>query len=77
MSPTTASTPTPDFLAYAAFRRFSLDEYHRMIRDGILMTGEPFELLEGYVVRKPPRGTPHAAAMDALEGVLPNLLPSG
>src|SRR5687767_9493290 len=77
MGTTAAPAPTPDFLAYAAFRRFSVDEYHRMIRDGILSSGEPFELLEGYMVKKMAHGTPHDAAMDAIEGVLPGLLPAG
>lgn len=76
MSQTTTAAPPPGFLAYASFRRFSVAEYHRMIRDGILSSGEPFELLEGYMVQKMPHGTPHDAAMDALEGVLPGLLPA-
>jgi Uma2 family endonuclease len=76
MSATATAPPTPGFLAYATFRRFSVDEYHRMIRDGILASGEPFELLEGYMVRKMSHGTPHDAAMDAIEGVLPGLLPA-
>lgn len=73
-------TPTkkirPDFIEYAGFRQFSIEEYHRMIRDGILSSGEPFEFLEGYMVLKMPHGTPHDAAMDALEGILPGLLPA-
>jgi Uma2 family endonuclease len=76
MSPTAAPAQTPDFLAYASFRRFSLDEYHRMIREGILSSGEPFELLEGYMVRKTSHGTPHDAAMDTLEGFLLDLIPA-
>lgn len=76
MSTATVTHSTPGFLAYAAFRRFSVAEYHRMIRDGILASGEPFELLEGYMVKKMAHGTPHDAAMDAMEGVLPGLLPA-
>ncbi len=73
-------TPTrtqPGFLSYAAFRRFSLDEYHRMIAGGILTDGEPFELLDGYMVKKMARGTPHDNALDELEGLLGPLLPAG
>ena len=29
-----------------------VDQYHRMIANGILPEGEPFELLDGYLVRK-------------------------
>jgi Uma2 family endonuclease len=74
MTPTLTS---PGFLSYAAFRRFSLDEYHRMIAGGILTDGEPFELLDGYMVRKMARGTPHDNALDELEGLLGPLLPAG
>lgn len=71
-----ASLP-PRFLSRASFRRFTVDEYHRMIRGGILTTGEPFELLEGYMVQKMARGTPHDNAMDQFDGVLLPLLPAG
>src|SRR3954454_20033396 len=32
--------------------RYTVDDYHRMIEDGTLEEGEPFELLDGQVVRK-------------------------
>ena len=32
--------------------RFTVDEYHEMIRTGILPSGAPIELLEGWLVRK-------------------------
>lgn len=32
--------------------RFTVDQYHRMIAEGILPEGEPYELLDGQVVRK-------------------------
>jgi hypothetical protein len=30
----------------------TVDQYHHMIEAGILMSGDPFELLNGYIVRK-------------------------
>src|SRR5947209_2791475 len=47
-------------------RRFTVNEYHRMIDGGVLAEGEPVELLEGYVVYKldhvtPPAGGPFPA----------------
>ncbi len=77
MSNTTAPLmPAPEFLAGAGFRPFTIDEYHQMIRAGILIDGEPVELLEGWMVKKMSHGTPHDSSMDAFEGLLPTLLPS-
>lgn len=78
MSTTASATdqPAPEFLENAGFRRFTVDEYHQMIRAGILLDGEPVELLEGWMVKKMSHGTPHDSSMDAFEGILPTLLPS-
>jgi Uma2 family endonuclease len=73
----TPARTAPGFLSSAAFRRFTLDEYHRMIAGGVLTDGEPVELLDGYLVRKVARGTPHDSALDELEGLLGPLLPAG
>jgi Uma2 family endonuclease len=32
--------------------RMTVDEYHRMIKSGVLEEGSPYELLDGHVVRK-------------------------
>ncbi len=32
--------------------RFSVDQYHEMVRTGILVSGAPIELLEGWLVKK-------------------------
>jgi Uma2 family endonuclease len=74
---TAPPVPAPEFLEHAGFRRFSVDEYHRMIQQGILAHGEPVELLEGWMVKKTSHGTPHDSAMGTLEGLLLGLLPSG
>jgi Uma2 family endonuclease len=39
--------------------RFSVAEYHRMIRMGILMENHRVELLEGMIVEKMPHNPPH------------------
>jgi Uma2 family endonuclease len=36
----------------AQVMRLTVDQYHQMIEGGILAEGEPYELLDGYVVRK-------------------------
>ena len=76
-TPAAPPVPAPEFLENAGFRRFTVDEYHRMIQQGILAHGEPVELLEGWMVKKMSHGTPHDSAMDTLEGLLLGLLPSG
>jgi len=69
--------PAPEFLEGAGFRQFTIDEYHQMIRDGILMDGEPIELLEGWMVKKMSHGAPHDAAIQALFKRLLRLTPAG
>jgi Uma2 family endonuclease len=75
-TPATMDQPAPEFLENTGFRRFTVDEYHQMIRTGILLDGEPIELLEGWMVKKMSHGTPHDSGMDAFEGLLPTLLPA-
>jgi Uma2 family endonuclease len=79
MSTTTAPPlmPAPEFAEGAGFRPFTIDEYHQMIKAGILIDGEPVELLEGWMVKKMSRGTPHDAAIQALFKRLLRLTPAG
>ncbi|MCL6435916.1 MAG: Uma2 family endonuclease [Leptolyngbyaceae cyanobacterium HOT.MB2.61] len=43
-------------------RRWSVDEYHRMIAAGILAPGDRVELLEGQIIEMVPQEPPQAAA---------------
>jgi|SRR5947209_10167585 len=72
-----ASTPPPSFAMYTAFRRFTVDEYHKMIEAGILNDEDKVELLEGYVVEKMPRNAPHDVAMQRLDKRFHRLVPAG
>jgi len=65
-APVTTTPPARYYLAQSTFRKFTLDEYHKMIETGVLLSGEPYELLEGHLVHKMSRGTPHDAALQAL-----------
>lgn len=47
-------------------RRFSLDEYHRMIEIGLLKEDEPYELLDGWITQKMPINPPHSSAVTRL-----------
>ena len=80
MSAVTAATQiVPGYLANAMFHlnRLSVAQYHQMIRTGIIPEGEPIELLEGYMVLKMSRGTPHDEAMDFLDAALAAIIPAG
>lgn len=45
-------------------RRFSVDEYHQMIRQKILAEDEAVELIEGWIVNKMPRNPAHDLALE-------------
>jgi Uma2 family endonuclease len=55
--------------------RLSVDQYHELIRSGKLQPDDPVELLEGILVFKMPKNTPHATATRlcrrAVEPILP------
>jgi len=79
----TAATPNvnpivPVYLANATFQlgKLSVKQYHQMIAAGILPEGEPIELLEGYMVLKMSRGTPHDVSLDMLVEQLQRVLPA-
>ena len=63
MSSGTEDTPVP-------LRRFSVEEYHRLIDAGVFGADDRFELLEGWIVtkmvRNPPHDVPIALAQAAL-----------
>lgn len=58
-------------------RRFTVEEYHRMIAAGILKEDEPIELLEGLLVPKMTRNPPHDLAVGLLEDEIHRCLPTG
>lgn len=77
-----AATPPPPepslpYNAMAYMRKFTVDEYHRMIVTGILKEGDPVELLQGYLVLKMARNPQHDGPMDLFEGVVGAMIPSG
>jgi hypothetical protein len=65
--PLTAEVPTEPIY------RLSVDQYHAMIRTGILEEDTPVELLEGWLVQKMTKNPPHTTATqltrEALEGL--------
>ena len=75
-TPATA-TPHRYYLAQSTFRKFTLDEYHKMIETGVFGSGDPYELLEGNLVQKMLHGTPHDSTIQALNKRFVRLLPNG
>ncbi len=51
-------------------RRFTVDEYHRMLEAGILTEDDRVELIEGEIVEMTPIGPRHAACVDRLNALL-------
>jgi hypothetical protein len=57
--------------------RFSVGEYHNMIRAGIVAEDDPVELLDGWLVPKMAKNPPHCVATDLVRQVLEQTLPKG
>lgn len=55
----------------------SVDQYHAMIRTGILTEDDPVELLEGWLVAKMPKNPPHSLTTELLRESLTPFLPEG
>jgi Uma2 family endonuclease len=61
----------------ATFRRFTVAEYHELIRIGVLTTEDRVELIDGYLVNKMPQNDPHASTVQRLAEDLFRATPSG
>jgi Uma2 family endonuclease len=57
--------------------RLSVEQYHEMIRTGILTDDDPVELLEGWLVVKMPKNPPHRLATQLTRAALERLIPTG
>jgi Uma2 family endonuclease len=58
-------------------RRFTLQEYHQLLRVGVLKEDEHVELLEGLIVDMTPQGRPHALVISRLNRFLTRALGEG
>src|SRR5262249_42023536 len=75
MTPQTANLPLLGTMA--GFRRFTVDEYHRLTELGILTEDDNLELIEGYLVLKMPRNPPHDGTIRCGTKLLAKILPAG
>jgi Uma2 family endonuclease len=54
-----------------------IEQYHQMIRAGILTDDDPVELLEGWLVTKMPKNPPHSLTTQLTRDALTALVPAG
>jgi|GEM_PF-1393653 len=55
---------SPLRLADLPLKRWTVDDYHRMLASGILTPEDRVELLDGQVVEMVPQDPPHASRVD-------------
>jgi Uma2 family endonuclease len=74
-----ASEPLPPRAAYTdePIFRLSVDQYHELIRSGKLTDDDPVELLEGILVFKMPKKTPHSTSNGMTRHAFEAILPEG
>ncbi len=74
--PSTPSLP-PIVVPSDPIWRLTVDQYHEMIRTGILTEDDPVELLEGWLVAKMPKKPRHTLATELTREAFVGILPSG
>jgi Uma2 family endonuclease len=57
--------------------QLSVEQYHEMIRTGILTEDDPVELLDGWLVPKMPKNRPHSIATQRTRQALEQAIPTG
>lgn len=61
----------------AGLLKLTVDEYHALIRSGVIPEGPGYELIDGYVVKAMPKNAPHRSATNRLRKRLDRVLPAG
>lgn len=75
--PITAADPLSPAIPDVPIYRLTLDQYHAMAAAGILTEDAPVEFLEGWLVEKMTKNSPHIAATALLLNLINRLLPRG
>ena len=57
--------------------RLSVQQYHEIVRAGILTDDDPIELLDGWLVYKMPKSRPHSIATRRIRELIQQKLPGG
>lgn len=58
-------------------RKFTVEQYHKMVESGILTEDDRVELIRGEIIEMSPIGTKHAACVNRLVNLLVQLLGKG
>src|SRR6266478_6207369 len=74
---TTPVLPTPPAVPTEPIWRLSIEQYHEMIRNGILTDDDPVELIEGWLVYKMPKNPSHRVVTRLIREALERLIPPG
>ena len=77
MSVATHTPDGPSELPAIPVWRLSVDQYHEMLRAGILTEDDPVELLDGWLVTMTPKNPPHHLATELAREALEHLTPEG
>src|SRR4051794_16646400 len=76
-APAPAPTLQVPTLGARPVRKFTVDEYHHLIAAGFFTRDDHYELLDGYIVQKMPRGPIHDACLAQVRRILAGHLPRG
>lgn len=75
---TRPTPPIPDIeVPLDRFYRLSVEQYQEMAREGILLDGDPVELVEGWLIAKMPKTPPHVVAAGLMRDALSRAIPAG
>ncbi len=77
MSVGTPTLANPFALPPYPVRRFTVEEYHRLIEAGFFVEDERFELLEGWIVPKMSRNPSHDVTVDKVQELIRDHVPRG
>jgi Uma2 family endonuclease len=69
--------PAPAEMPDVPIWRLTVEQYHAMIDAGILRSGDPVELLDGWLVQKMTKHPPHGVAIGLAGEALRSVLPAG
>jgi Uma2 family endonuclease len=72
-----AVAPTINGFSMPMLRRFTIDEYHRMIDQGVFAENENCELIDGLVVVKMAKNPPHESTLQRMLAILFRIIPAG
>lgn len=76
-STTTAARPEASAWVPPRIRRMTVEEYERMVDQGIIPSRNRYHLINGYVVEKMPQNPPHVFAVNGCRDELGRVIPPG